>query len=99
MRHSMFCEVVIGLTSLAFISPSLGAQSALGGGGRYDGLVEQLGGPPTPAVGWAAGIERILLAADVPPAAQARAAFVVRAEGSIRARPSRRRRGRRRGWR
>ena len=40
----------------------LGAQSEIGGGGRYDGLIEQLGGPPTPAVGWAAGIERILLA-------------------------------------
>ena len=39
-------------------------RAALGGGGRYDGLVEQLGGPPTPGVGWAAGIERILLAAQ-----------------------------------
>ena len=46
-----------------FESPSLGAQSGVGGGGRYDGLVEQLGGPATPGVGWAAGIERILLAA------------------------------------
>jgi histidyl-tRNA synthetase len=44
-------------------SHGLGAQSALGGGGRYDLLVEELGGPPTPANGWAAGIERILLAA------------------------------------
>ena len=43
--------------------PRLGAQSGVGGGGRYDGLVEELGGPPTPGVGWAAGIERILLAA------------------------------------
>ncbi|MEA2353151.1 MAG: histidyl-tRNA synthetase [Thermoleophilaceae bacterium] len=43
-------------------STELGAQSALGGGGRYDGLVEMLGGPPTPGVGWAAGVERILLA-------------------------------------
>ncbi len=46
-----------------FESPSLGAQSGVGGGGRYDGLVEALGGPPTPGVGWAAGVERILLAA------------------------------------
>jgi histidyl-tRNA synthetase len=38
--------------------PALGAQSALGGGGRYDGLVAQCGGPPTPAVGFSAGIER-----------------------------------------
>ena len=46
-------------------STELGAQSALGGGGRYDGLVEMLGGPATPGVGWAAGIERILLAGEV----------------------------------
>ena len=45
-------------------STRLGAQAALGGGGRYDGLVEELGGPGTPGVGWAAGIERILLATD-----------------------------------
>ena len=38
-----------------------------GGGGRYDGLVEQLGGPPTPGIGWAAGIERIMLASDARP--------------------------------
>ena len=49
-------------TVFAFDCDRLGAQSEIGGGGRYDGLVEQLGGPPTPAVGWAAGIERILLA-------------------------------------
>jgi len=40
--------------------PPLGAQSALGGGGRYDGLVEACGGPPTPAVGFSGGLERIL---------------------------------------
>lgn len=39
----------------------LGAQNAVGGGGRYDNLVETLGGPATPAFGWAAGIERILI--------------------------------------
>ena len=44
-------------------SERLGAQAALGGGGRYDGLIEELGGPPTPGVGWAAGVERILMAA------------------------------------
>jgi len=42
--------------------PALGAQDALGGGGRYDDLVEQFGGKPTPAVGWAGGVERILTA-------------------------------------
>jgi histidyl-tRNA synthetase len=41
---------------------NIGAKSALGGGGRYDGLAEQLGGPHTPAVGWAFGVERVLLA-------------------------------------
>jgi histidyl-tRNA synthetase len=50
-------------TVFEFVSERLGAQAALGGGGRYDGLVEELGGPPTPGVGWAAGLERILLAA------------------------------------
>ncbi len=51
-------------TVFEFTSDALGAQSGVGGGGRYDGLVEQLGGPATPGVGWAAGIERILLATD-----------------------------------
>ncbi|HTR89023.1 MAG TPA: ATP phosphoribosyltransferase regulatory subunit, partial [Solirubrobacteraceae bacterium] len=56
-------------TVFEFTSQQLGAQSGVGGGGRYDGLVEQLGGPPTPGMGWAAGIERILLAgAPAPPA-------------------------------
>jgi histidyl-tRNA synthetase len=50
-------------TVFEFESERLGAQAALGGGGRYDGLVEELGGPPTPGVGWAAGMERMLLAA------------------------------------
>ncbi len=52
-----------------FTSDALGAQSAVGGGGRYDGLIEQLGGPPTPGVGWAAGVERMLLAAGEQPVA------------------------------
>jgi histidyl-tRNA synthetase len=43
------------------------AQCAVGGGGRYDGLAEQLGGPATPGIGWAAGIERMLLAAEPVP--------------------------------
>ena len=53
-------------TVFEFESGRLGAQAALGGGGRYDGLVEQLGGPATPGCGWAAGVERILLALDEP---------------------------------
>jgi histidyl-tRNA synthetase len=51
-------------TIFSFVCDALGAQSEIGGGGRYDGLIEQLGGPATPAIGWAAGIERILLALD-----------------------------------
>lgn len=58
-------------TVFEFTSDALGAQSGVGGGGRYDGLVEQLGGPPTPGMGWAAGIERILLASSSPAAAPA----------------------------
>jgi histidyl-tRNA synthetase len=49
-------------TIFEFTCDRLGAQSGIGGGGRYDGLIEQLGGPPTPGIGWAAGIERIALA-------------------------------------
>jgi histidyl-tRNA synthetase len=51
-------------TVFEFTSDALGAQSGVGGGGRYDRLVEQLGGQPTPGMGWAAGIERILLAGE-----------------------------------
>jgi histidyl-tRNA synthetase len=57
-------------TVFEFTSDALGAQSGIGGGGRYDGLMEQLGGPPTPGMGWAAGVERILLASGRPPAAE-----------------------------
>jgi histidyl-tRNA synthetase len=45
------------------------AQNALGGGGRYDGLIEEIGGPATPGMGWASGVERLLLAAPPPPVA------------------------------
>ncbi|MCX6152415.1 MAG: histidine--tRNA ligase [Ignavibacteriales bacterium] len=51
-------------TTFEIISGSVGSQSALCGGGRYDLLIEQLGGKPTPGVGFAAGIERILLACE-----------------------------------
>jgi histidyl-tRNA synthetase len=68
-------------TVFEFESEALGAQAALGGGGRYDGLVEELGGPPTPAVGWAAGIERILLALSEAPPAQQIDVFIVAADG------------------
>jgi histidyl-tRNA synthetase len=51
-------------TVFEFTSDALGAQSGVGGGGRYDGLVQSLGGPDTPGIGWAAGIERMLLAGE-----------------------------------
>jgi histidyl-tRNA synthetase len=52
-----------------FVTDRLGAQGTVMGGGRYDGLVAEMGGPPTPAIGWAAGIERLgMLLAEPPPA-------------------------------
>lgn len=67
-------------TIFSFVCDRLGAQSEIGGGGRYDGLVEQLGGAPTPAVGFAAGIERILLALDEEEPPAGREAFVAIAD-------------------
>lgn len=51
-------------TAFELISGQIGSQDALGGGGRYDLLIEEVGGPPTPAVGFACGIERLFLAAE-----------------------------------
>jgi histidyl-tRNA synthetase len=73
-------------TIFSFVCDQLGAQSEIGGGGRYDGLIEQLGGPATPAVGFAAGIERILLALDEEVPAAGRDAFVAVADPSQRER-------------
>jgi histidyl-tRNA synthetase len=56
-------------TLFEFSSDALGAQSGVGGGGRYDRLIEQLGGKPTPGIGFATGVERILLAAPEQPTA------------------------------
>jgi histidyl-tRNA synthetase len=67
-------------TIFSFVCDQLGAQSEVGGGGRYDGLIEQLGGKPTPAVGFAAGIERILLALDEDVPAAGRDAFLAVAD-------------------
>ncbi|MFE9663373.1 histidine--tRNA ligase [Streptomyces sp. NPDC005955] len=62
-------------TTFEFVHDGLGAQSAVGGGGRYDGLSEMIGGPALPSVGWALGVDRTVLALeaegitlDVPPA-------------------------------
>jgi len=72
VRYHLDPTLVRGLdyytrTVFEFSSAALGAQSGVGGGGRYDRLIEQLDGPATPACGWAAGVERILLsAAELP---------------------------------
>lgn len=65
--HEIDHTIVRGLdyytkTAFEFQIEGIGAQSALGGGGRYDGLVEKCGGPPTPGVGLGIGLERVLLA-------------------------------------
>jgi histidyl-tRNA synthetase len=54
-------------TAFEFVTDRLGAQGTVLGGGRYDGLIEALGGPPTAAVGWAAGIERLAMLLDERP--------------------------------
>ena len=74
LRYELDPTLVRGLdyytrTLFEFTSDALGAQSGVGGGGRYDRLVEQLGGPRTPGCGWAAGVERILLAGGEQPVA------------------------------
>ncbi len=69
-----------GHTAFEITSDQLGAQATVCGGGRYDGLVEQLGGPATPAVGWALGMERLLLVLEAAAAAdpQGKAARLTR---------------------
>lgn len=64
-------------TVFEFLTDRLGAQNAVCAGGRYDGLVEQLGGPPTPAIGWAMGVERLLELARVPGSAEEEGAYLV----------------------
>ncbi len=66
LRPELDFRLVRGLdyytrTTFEFSSDVLGAQSGVGGGGRYDGLIEQIGGPATPGVGWGAGLERMAL--------------------------------------
>ena len=70
-------------TAFEFIDEAIGAKSSIVGGGRYDGLIEELGGPPTPGIGFGAGIERLLLsleAAGVSAAAEEIDVFVALAE-------------------
>jgi len=73
-------------TTFEFNSDRLGAQSGVGGGGRYDGLIEQIGGRPTPGVGWGSGLERISLAMREPLATpSAPGVFVVSFDDDVRA--------------
>ncbi len=55
-------------TAFEFITEALGSQGAVIAGGRYDGLIETLGGPPTPGIGWAGGVERLAMLIDGAPA-------------------------------
>jgi histidyl-tRNA synthetase len=76
-------------TTFEFVHDGLGAQSAIGGGGRYDGLSESIGGPPLPGVGWALGVDRTVLAlraeaVDAPPAATVRVFAVPLGEDALR---------------
>jgi histidyl-tRNA synthetase len=69
VAYTLSATLVRGLdyytrTAWEFIGPALGAQSTISGGGRYDGLIEEIGGPPTPGVGFGAGIERLVLALE-----------------------------------
>jgi histidyl-tRNA synthetase len=69
VRYELVPTLVRGLdyytrTTWEFVGPALGAQSTISGGGRYDGLVEEIGGRPTPGVGFGAGIERLALAVE-----------------------------------
>ncbi len=68
-------------TAFEFVTDRLGAQGTVLGGGRYDGLIEALGGPHTPAVGWAAGIERLAMLVGEVPEEQLDIAIVVEADG------------------
>jgi histidyl-tRNA synthetase len=63
-------------TAFEFTTTALGAQGTVLAGGRYDGLIEQLGGPPTPGIGWAAGVERLMMLVGDAPAAPRAVAVV-----------------------
>jgi histidyl-tRNA synthetase len=68
-------------TAFEFVTDRLGAQGTVLAGGRYDGLIESLGGQPTPGVGWAAGIERLAMLTDLPLRAKPIVAIVPDAPG------------------
>ena len=63
-------------TAFEFVTTRLGAQGTVMGGGRYDGLVEEMGGPHTPCIGWAAGVERLAMLMAAPPPAPTSIAII-----------------------
>ena len=63
-------------TAFEFVTDRLGAQGTVLAGGRYDGLVAEMGGPATPAIGWAGGVERLAMLLAAPPAAPVAVAVV-----------------------
>jgi histidyl-tRNA synthetase len=69
-------------TAFEFVTTALGAQGTVMAGGRYDGLIAQMGGPPTPAVGWAAGVERLAMLLASSPVATAPVAIVPMGEAA-----------------
>lgn len=89
LEYKLAPRIVRGLdyytkTAFEFVAPGLGAQDSIGGGGRYDELIEQCGGPPTPAVGVGLGLERVLIAqqaAEAGPAPVKREGIFVAAIG------------------
>ena len=70
-------------TAFEFITDRLGAQGTVIAGGRYDGLIESLGGPHTPAIGWAAGIERLAMLIDAPTPELIDAAIVIEDDAAL----------------
>jgi histidyl-tRNA synthetase len=69
-------------TAFEFVTDRLGAQGTVMAGGRYNGLVEEMGGPPTPSVGWAAGIERLSMLLPEAPSAQRPVAVIPAGEAA-----------------
>jgi histidyl-tRNA synthetase len=90
VRYELRPTLVRGLdyytrTTFEFKDEAIGAQDSICGGGRYDGLIEAIGGPPTPAIGFGAGIERLLLSlGDVDAEPEGIDVFFVAAEGADR---------------
>jgi histidyl-tRNA synthetase len=88
VAYSLDPHLVRGLdyyrhTAFEFVTDQLGAQGTVIAGGRYDGLIEQLGGPHTPAVGWAAGIERLAMMIEAPAPDAIDAAIVVEDDAAM----------------